>query len=41
MAGTAYKDIRDSLIELYAEDGRPWLVGFSGGKDSTMLETVA
>jgi DNA sulfur modification protein DndC len=40
MAGTAYKDIRDSLIQLYAEDERPWLVGFSGGKDSTMLASL-
>jgi DNA sulfur modification protein DndC len=40
MAGTAYKDIKDSLIQLYAEDERPWLVGFSGGKDSTMLASL-
>ena len=33
MAGTAYKDIKDSLTQLYMEDERPWLVGFSGGKD--------
>ncbi len=40
MAGTAYKDIKDSLIQLYGEDERPWLVGFSGGKDSTMLASL-
>ena len=40
MAVTAYKDIKDSLIQLYAEDKRPWLVGFSGGKDSTMLASL-
>jgi DNA sulfur modification protein DndC len=40
MAGTAYSDIRDSLNRLYAEDNRPWLVGFSGGKDSTMLASL-
>jgi DNA sulfur modification protein DndC len=40
MAGIAYRDIKDSLIQLYAEDGRPWLVGFSGGKDSSMLASL-
>jgi DNA sulfur modification protein DndC len=40
MAGTAYKDIKDSLNQLYVEDERPWLVGFSGGKDSTMLASL-
>lgn len=40
MAGTAYKDIKDSLIQLYAKDERPWLVGFSWGKDSTMLASL-
>jgi DNA sulfur modification protein DndC len=40
MAATLYKDIKDSLTQLYAEDERPWLVGFSGGKDSTMLASL-
>jgi len=40
MAATSYKDIKDSLAQLYAEDERPWLVGFSGGKDSTMLASL-
>jgi DNA sulfur modification protein DndC len=40
MAATAYRDIKDSLIQLYSEDDRPWLVGFSGGKDSTMLSSL-
>jgi DNA sulfur modification protein DndC len=40
MAATSYKDIKDSLTQLYAEDARPWLVGFSGGKDSTMLASL-
>jgi tRNA(Ile)-lysidine synthase TilS/MesJ len=26
-----------SLQQLYREDERPWLVGFSGGKDSFAL----
>src|SRR5208282_5179437 len=34
------RDIEDSLRRLYLEDGRPWLVGFSGGKDSTMLASL-
>ena len=29
-----------SLEQLYLEDKRPWLVGFSGGKDSTMLASL-
>jgi len=40
MAALSYKDIKDSLTQLYAEDKRPWLVGFSGGKDSTMLASL-
>jgi len=40
MAAIAYRDIRDSLTKLYLEDNRPWLVGFSGGKDSTMVASL-
>jgi len=40
MTTSAYRDIRDSLSQLYLEDDRPWLVGFSGGKDSTMLASL-
>ena len=36
MPSTAYRDIKDSLRQLYLDDPRPWLVGFSGGKDSTV-----
>ena len=28
-----FQEIKDSLRQLYLEDKRPWLVGFSGGKD--------
>lgn len=35
-----YRDIRETLSQLYIEDARPWLVGFSGGKDSTMLSSL-
>jgi DNA sulfur modification protein DndC len=40
MAVTIFQDITGSLRQLYLEDGRPWLVGFSGGKDSTMLASL-
>lgn len=40
MAPTAYQDIKNSLRQLYLEDNRPWLVGFSGGKDSAMLASL-
>lgn len=36
----SYREIRQSLCALYQEDSRPWLVGFSGGKDSTMLASL-
>jgi DNA sulfur modification protein DndC len=29
-----------SLEQLCLEDERPWLAGFSGGKDSTMLASL-
>ena len=35
-----FQDIKDSLRQLYLDDQRPWLVGFSGGKDSTMLASL-
>ena len=40
MTNNAYSDIRDFLRQLYLEDERPWLVGFSGGKDSTMVASL-
>ena len=40
MATMTYRDIRETLSQLYLEDDRPWLVGFSGGKDSTMLASL-
>ena len=35
-----FHEIKASLQQLYLEDKRPWLVGFSGGKDSTMLASL-
>lgn len=32
-----YSDLIDSLLALYRDDPRPWLVGFSGGKDSSLV----
>ena len=40
MGASSYSDIKESLRNLYVEDPRPWLVGFSGGKDSTMLASL-
>ncbi len=40
MSDSVYQDIKNSLRELYVEDTRPWLIGFSGGKDSTMLASL-
>ncbi len=40
MPTRTYRDIRDTLTQLYLDDNRPWLVGFSGGKDSTMLASL-
>lgn len=40
MASATYQEIKDSLRQLYLEDPRPWLVGFSGGKDSTMVASL-
>jgi DNA sulfur modification protein DndC len=35
-----FREIKASLQQLYLEDERPWLVGFNGGKDSTMLASL-
>jgi DNA sulfur modification protein DndC len=40
VAMSPYQEIVRSLRQLYLEDKRPWLVGFSGGKDSTMLASL-
>jgi hypothetical protein len=34
-----FQEIKASLQQLYLEDERPWLVGFSGGKDSIRQPT--
>ncbi len=40
MTASTYQEIRNNLRELYLEDTRPWLIGFSGGKDSTMVASL-
>ena len=40
MVPDTYQTIKASLRQLYLEDARPWLVGFSGGKDSTMVASL-
>ena len=37
---TAYAESREWLTRLYLTDPRPWLIGFSGGKDSTMVASL-
>ncbi len=36
-AGRPLKDLIGEVRDLYLEDERPWVVGFSGGKDSTAV----
>lgn len=33
----AFEDIVEEMKVVYTHDKRPWMIGFSGGKDSTML----
>ena len=40
MENSGYRVIKDSLRQLYLDDPRPWLVGYSGGKDSTMVASL-
>ena len=35
MASASHQQLNNSLRQLHVENERPWLVGFSGGKDST------
>src|SRR5690554_4954795 len=36
-AGRPFPDLIGELQRLYLEDERPWVIGFSGGKDSTAV----
>lgn len=35
-----FREISKTLRQLYLDDARPWLVGFSGGKDSTLVAAL-
>jgi len=37
MAGRLLNDLVDEVKTLYQADNRPWIIGFSGGKDSTTI----
>ena len=32
-----FEDIIEEMTYVYKHDNRPWLIGYSGGKDSTLL----
>jgi DNA sulfur modification protein DndC len=40
MTVSASQEIKASPRQLYQDDPRPWLVGFSGSKDSTMVASL-
>ena len=37
IAGRPLKDLVQEIQEIYLGDDRPWIIGFSGGKDSTTI----
>jgi DNA sulfur modification protein DndC len=37
IAGQSLESLRLEIINIYLSDNRPWLIGFSGGKDSTAV----
>ena len=37
IAGRPLADLIDEIQTLYLNDSRPWIIGFSGGKDSTVV----
>ena len=32
-----YREIKDEMRLVYLHDQRPWMIGYSGGKDSTLM----
>ncbi len=40
MAGRPLKDLIHEIQTLYKNDDRPWIIGFSGGKDSTTVVSL-
>ena len=37
---SVFEDIINEIMMVYEHDNRPWLIGFSGGKDSTLLTSL-
>lgn len=37
---SAFEDIIEEMTYVYKHDNRPWLIGYSGGKDSSLLVTL-
>lgn len=37
LSGESLTALRDKIIRLYRQDNRPWVIGYSGGKDSTVI----
>lgn len=35
-----FEDIIQEIMSVYMHDARPWLIGYSGGKDSTLLVSL-
>ncbi|MFQ9443834.1 MAG: hypothetical protein ACLR01_03075 [Vescimonas sp.] len=35
-----FEDIIKEIMIVYKHDSRPWLIGYSGGKDSTLLVSL-
>ena len=35
-----FEDIINEIMIVYQHDNRPWLIGYSGGKDSTLLVSL-
>ena len=35
-----FEDIIREIMIVYKHDDRPWLIGYSGGKDSTLLVSL-
>lgn len=35
-----FEDIISEMTYVYKHDDRPWLIGYSGGKDSSLLVTL-
>lgn len=37
---TVFEDIIEEMMFVYKHDNRPWLIGYSGGKDSSLLVSL-